>query len=330
MKLALIGAKGVVGEKMLQLIQEMGIPYDELYLAASNKSIGRKVKAAGKKNKLLSVADVLSKNPDVVLFSAGGSAAREWAPEFAKKGSFVIDNSSAWRMEDQVPLIVPEINGHLINSESKIIANPNCSTIQLVVVLYPLHLRFGLKRVVVSTYQSVSGSGIEGINQLMSEREGDFEYKLYPHQIDLNVLPQGGDFMDNGYTTEEMKLLNESRKILNLPELNLTATVVRVPIFIGHSESVNIEFNQDFELDDIRKTLSSTLGIVVEDDPAQHIYPLPVNAYERDEVFVGRIRKDLCQPNALNLWIVSDNLRKGAATNAVQILDYLLRNNFVR
>ncbi|MBT5528666.1 MAG: aspartate-semialdehyde dehydrogenase [Bacteroidetes bacterium] len=329
MRLAVIGAKGIVGQKMLQIIHERGIQYDHLLVAASDSSIGDKIFVKGKKYELISVQDVLNQKPDIALFSAGGAASKDWAVKFADSGCYVIDNSSCWRMHENIPLVVPEINGYTITSSHKIIANPNCSTIQLVAVLNPLHIAFQLKRVVVSTYQSVSGSGINGINQLMREREGDFEFKIYPHQIDLNVLPHGGDFLENGYTSEEMKLLDESRKILGIPELNLTSTVVRVPVIGGHSESVTIEFEKEFKLEDVSRLLSSTDGIVVEDDVQHNIYPMPVNAYEKDDIFVGRIRLDLCQPKTLNLWIVSDNVRKGAATNAVQILEYLLNNKIV-
>ncbi|MFC2114692.1 aspartate-semialdehyde dehydrogenase [Bacteroidota bacterium] len=329
MKLAIIGAAGLVGSKMIEVLLEHGIQYDSLLLAASDKSIGKKVHVGGKDISLLSVSDVLSKKPDAALFSAGASASQEWAKSFADAGCFVIDNSSAWRMEKHIPLVVPEINGHLLNGESKIISNPNCSTIQLVVTLAPLHKKYGLKRVVVSTYQSVSGSGLKGINQLMREREGDFSKNYYPHQIDMNVLPHGGDFLENGYTTEEMKLMDESRKILGIPDLNLTGTVVRVPVIGGHSESVNIELEDDFILEDVKSILTQTKGILVEDNPLVNHYPMPVNAYEKDEVFVGRIRRDLYQPKTLNLWIVSDNVRKGAATNAVQILALLISQKLV-
>jgi aspartate-semialdehyde dehydrogenase len=329
MKIAVIGAKGVVGRKMLQVLHERNISYDKLYVAASDNSIGDIIRIEGKEYHLNSVESVLQQCPDVALFSAGGAASKVWAQKFADSGCFVIDNSSAWRMDENVPLIVPEVNGNVITKEQKIIANPNCSTIQLVVVLHPLQQHYGLKRVVVSTYQSVSGSGIKGIQQLMNEREGDFEFKVYPHQIDLNVLPHGGDFMDNAYTTEEMKLLNESRKILSQAELKLSSTVVRVPVIGGHAESVNIELEKDFQLADIKKLLAQTEGIVVEDSPIDCVYPMPVNVYDKDDVFVGRIRKDLCQEQSLNLWIVADNLRKGAATNAVQILEYLIRKSLV-
>ena len=329
MKIAIIGAAGLVGSKMLHVLHERKISYDKLLPAASEKSVGKKIQTGGKEYNLLHVEDVLAQNPDVALFSAGAAASREWAASFADQGCYVIDNSSAWRMDKHVPLIVPEVNGHLLGNQSKLIANPNCSTIQLVMVLHPLHQKYGLKRIVVSTYQSVSGSGLKGINQLMSEREGNYSEKYYPHQIDLNVLPHGGDFLENGYTTEEMKLMDESRKILGIPALNLTGTVVRVPVIGGHSESVTIEFEREFDINEVRTLLSDAEGIVVEDNTAISHYPMPVNAYEKDEVFVGRIRRDLCQPKTLSLWIVSDNVRKGAATNAVQILDYLIRKRLL-
>jgi aspartate-semialdehyde dehydrogenase len=277
---------------------------------------------------VISLETALSKKPDIAIFSAGATTSFQWAPKFKKAGTTVIDNSSAWRMDEDVPLIVPEINGNVLTEKYKIIANPNCSTIQLVMALFPLNNKYGLKRVVVSTYQSVSGSGAKGVEQLMNERNNIKGEKFYPHQIDLNVIPQGGDFVEDGYTTEEVKLVNETRKILQ-SDVNVTATVVRVPVIGGHSEAVNVEFENDFVLDEVKRLLGNMPGVVIFDFPEGNMYPMPILAEGKDEVFVGRLRRDFSQPNSLNMWVVSDNLRKGAATNAVQIAAYLIKNHLV-
>ncbi|MEA1874257.1 MAG: aspartate-semialdehyde dehydrogenase [Bacteroidota bacterium] len=329
MKIAIIGASGLVGQKMLQLLQERDFKADEVLLAASERSIGKQVRYKGNMLTILSISEVLEKAPEIVMFSAGSTVSKTWAPKFAASGCTVIDNSSAWRMHDEIPLIVPEVNASILKKNDKIIANPNCSTIQLVHVLWPLHQKYELERVVVSTYQSVTGSGMNGIAQLDAERKGEISRLAYPHQIDLNCLPHGGDFLENGYTSEEMKLVNESRKILGIPALRLTSTVVRVPVKGGHSEAVNIEFKQLPDVDKVRSILSNVSGMIVQDDVSENRYPMPILAEERDETFVGRIRADESEPKAVNLWIVADNLRKGAATNAVQIAEYLLKNALV-
>ncbi len=329
MKIAVVGATGLVGRKMTEALAVFNIYPDELILAASERSVGKTMQAFGAEHKLLSIQDALNKKPDLALFSAGGDVSKTWAKQFAEMGCTVIDNSSAWRMNQAVPLVVPEVNAHLLNKTSKLIANPNCSTIQLVHVLYPLHRLYELKRVVVSTYQSVTGSGIKGITQLKEERAGKTSNLAYPHPIDLNCLPHGGDFLDNHYTTEEMKLINESRKIMNLPELKITSTVVRVPVYGGHSESVNISFQKKPNLKEIKESLSNTPGIIIQDNPSENLYPMPIYAKDKDETFVGRIRIDESEENSINLWIVADNLRKGAATNSVQIANYLIKNQLV-
>lgn len=324
MKIAIVGATGLVGREMIKVLEERRLPVDEFLPVASEKSVGKKVSFAGKDYTVVSMADAVSQKPDFAIFSAGGATSLEWAPRFAEAGTTVIDNSSAWRMDENIPLIVPEINGDILTKNNRIIANPNCSTIQLVMVLSPLHRRYGIKRVVVSTYQAVSGSGAKGVNQLENERQGKEGEKAYPHQIDLNVIPQAGDFAEDDYTTEEIKLVNETRKILNA-DIKVTATAARVPVITGHSEAVNIELENDFDFYDLRRLLGFMPGVVVFDMPEGNLYPMPVVAAGKDDVFVGRIRRDLSQPNSLNLWIVSDNLRKGAATNAIQIAEYLMR-----
>jgi len=324
MKIAIVGATGLVGREMIKVLEERRFPVDEFLPVASEKSVGKKVSFAGKDYTVVSMAYAVSQNPDFAIFSAGGATSLEWAPRFAEAGTTVIDNSSAWRMDENIPLIVPEINGDILTKNNRIIANPNCSTIQLVMVLSPLHRRYGIKRVVVSTYQAVSGSGAKGVNQLENERQGKEGEKAYPHQIDLNVIPQAGDFAEDDYTTEEIKLVNETRKILNA-DIKVTATAARVPVITGHSEAVNIELENDFDFYDLRRLLGFMPGVVVFDMPEGNLYPMPVVAAGKDDVFVGRIRRDLSQPNSLNLWIVSDNLRKGAATNAIQIAEYLMR-----
>jgi aspartate-semialdehyde dehydrogenase len=329
MKVAVVGATGLVGTKMLEVLAERNFPVDELIPVASEKSVGKQVVFKGKAYPVVSAADAIRARPHVAIFSAGGSTSLELAPQFAAAGITVIDNSSAWRMDPSKKLVVPEINAGTLTAEDKIIANPNCSTIQMVVALQPLHKRYKMKRIVVSTYQSVTGTGKKAVDQLMGERRkaaGDAtaEYPMaYKYPIDLNVIPQIDVFLDNGYTKEEMKMVNETRKIMGDDSIRVTATTVRIPVMGGHSESVNVEFEKDFTLDEVRSLLSSAPGVVLVDDPASQRYPMPMDAHERDEVFVGRLRRDETQPNTLNMWIVSDNLRKGAATNAVQIAEYL-------
>ena len=329
MKIAVVGATGLVGSKMLQVLDEQHVEIDELIVAASERSVGKEIVFRGKTHQVISVEDAINACPDIAIFSAGAAASKQYAPQFAEKGTYVIDNSSAWRMDNNVPLVVPEINADTITRETHIIANPNCSTIQMVMALAPLHKTFDIKRLVISTYQSVSGSGLKGINQLNKEEAGETPEKpAYPHQIYRNVLPHGGDFCENGYTTEEEKLVNETHKILRAPQIGITATVCRVPVTGGHSEAVNVEFNKSFELDEIRKLLSNFPGIIVQDDPTNNVYPMAITAYDKDEVFVGRIRRDFSVANGLNFWVVSDNIRKGAATNAVQIAQYVIRQFF--
>ncbi|HQP03590.1 MAG TPA: aspartate-semialdehyde dehydrogenase [Bacteroidales bacterium] len=325
MKIAVVGATGLVGQKMLKVLAEHNFPVTTLIPVASERSAGKSILFAGKEYPVCTLQEGLAMQPQIALFSAGKDVSLEWAPRFVEKGCTVIDNSSAWRMHDTIRLVVPEVNAMMLDKKPQIIANPNCSTIQLVAVLYPLHKLYRLKRVIVSTYQSVSGSGYKGVKQLLGERAGSTSRDAYPHQIDMNCIPHGGNFLSNSYTEEEMKLVNESRKILSLPQLALTGTVVRVPVIGGHSESVNIEFEEKPDINQIRRTLSETQGIVVKDVPTANIYPMPIWAEDKDEVFVGRIRKDESHEYAINLWIVADNLRKGAATNAVQIAEYLIK-----
>jgi len=330
MRLAIAGATGLVGSKMLEVILEVGIKFDELILAASERSIGKEIEFKGETLKVVSMQSALDSKPDVVLFSAGGEASKEWAPKFAETGCYVIDNSSTWRMDKNVPLIVPEVNAEEITKDTKIIANPNCSTIQLVIALKPMQHIYGIKRLVISTYQSVTGSGIAGVSQMQDERDLiESSHKAYPHRIDKNVIPHGGDFLDNDYTSEEMKLVHETRKILSAPEMAITATVVRVPVTGGHSESVNIEFEREYEINEAKKLIGMMPGIVVMDFPMANLYPMPSMVENRNQVFVGRIRRDESIANGLNMWIVADNLRKGAATNAVQIAQYLVRMKFI-
>jgi aspartate-semialdehyde dehydrogenase len=329
MKVAVVGATGLVGTKMLQVLEERRFPVEELIPVASERSVGKEVAFRGRQWKVVSFADAIAARPNLALFSAGGGTSLELAPKFAEAGITVIDNSSAWRMDPTKKLVVPEINAHLLTSEDRIIANPNCSTIQMVVVLNPLHQRYRIRRVVVSTYQSVTGTGKKAVDQLMGERRkavagSDESYPMaYAYPIDLNVIPQIDVFLDNGYTKEEMKMTNETKKIMGDDGIRVTATTVRIPVMGGHSESVNIEFEEEFDLSEVRSILSVAPGVVLVDEPSQQRYPMPMDAHERDETFVGRIRRDESQPRTLNLWIVSDNLRKGAATNAVQIAEYL-------
>lgn len=329
MKIAVVGATGLVGRKMLEVLQQRNVPCDALFPAASEKSAGNEIEFKGERHTLRTVEEVLRLRPDIALFSAGTEVSLQWAGRFADAGIFVIDNSSAWRMNQEVPLVVPEVNAHVLSRDRRLIANPNCSTIQMVMALAPLHRRYGIRRVVVSTYQAVTGSGMRGVKQLDHERKGLPVEKFYPHPIDLNLIPHGGQFLENGYTTEEMKLVNETRKILNDYEIQITATVVRVPVYGGHSESVNVELKNPFELSEIRKLLNEMPGVIVLDDPAQASYPMPLYAENKDEVFVGRIRRDFSVEYGLNLWIVSDNLRKGAATNAVQIAEAIIGKNWI-
>lgn len=329
MKLALVGATGMVGEVMLKVLQERNFPIDELLLVASERSVGKEISFKGKSHKVIGLEDAVAAKPNIAIFSAGGNTSLEWAPKFAEVGTTVIDNSSAWRMEPDKKLIVPEINAYLLTKEDKIIANPNCSTIQLVMALAPLHKKYRMKRVVVSTYQSVSGTGLKAVRQMENEMAGVKGEMAYPYPIHKNALPHCDVFEANGYTKEEMKLAREPQKILDDRSFSVTATAVRIPTAGGHSEAVNVQFENDFELSDIRKILHETPGITVQDNPDTNTYPMPMYAHDKDEVFVGRIRRDETQPNTLNMWIVSDNLRKGAATNAVQIAEYLIRHLLV-
>lgn len=335
MKVAVVGATGLVGTKMLQVLAERDFPVTELIPVASEKSIGKELAFKGKNYKVVSANDAIAAKPDVALFSAGGTTSLALAPQFASAGITVIDNSSAWRMDPTKKLVVPEINADALTKEDKIIANPNCSTIQMVVALNPLHKKYNIQRIIVSTYQSVTGTGVKAVEQLQGERshsvKGDnAAYPMaYKYPIDLNVIPQIDVFLDNGYTKEEMKMVNETRKILRDENIRVTATTVRIPVIGGHSESVNIEFERDYDLSEVKEILGQAPGVIVVDDPANALYPMPKDAHEKDDVFVGRLRRDESQPNTLNMWIVSDNLRKGAATNAVQIAEYLVNNNLL-
>jgi aspartate-semialdehyde dehydrogenase len=329
MKIAVVGATGLVGGEMLKVLAERNFPVTELLPVASAKSVGTTVAFKGKNYPVVSMEDGIAARPTIAIFSAGGSVSLEYAPKFAEVGTVVIDNSSAWRMHPDKKLVVPEVNAHVLTKADKIIANPNCSTIQMVVVLKPLHEKYGIKRVVVSTYQSVTGTGKKAVDQLMNERAGIEGAKAYPHPIDLNVLPHIDVFLDNGYTKEEMKMVNETKKIMGDDSIKVTATTVRVPTIGGHSESVNIEFEKDFDLTAVRQLLTEAAGVVVMDDVKNNVYPMPIVSHSKDEVFVGRIRRDESQPKTLNLWIVADNLRKGAATNAVQIAEYLVSKNLL-
>ncbi len=330
MKVAVVGATGLVGTKMLQVLAERNFPVTELIPVASERSVGKEVVFKGKKYKVVGMTDAIAAKPSIALFSAGGGTSLEWAPKFAEAGITVIDNSSAWRMDPSKPLIVPEINADILTAKDRIIANPNCSTIQMVMALNPLYKKYGIKRIVVSTYQSVTGTGVKAVEQLRSERDRQVkglngEYVMaYKYPIDLNVIPQIDVFLENGYTKEEMKMVNETRKIMRDDSIRVTSTTVRIPVMGGHSEAVNVEFEKDFEIAELRSLLSSSPGIVVVDDPVNQQYPMPMDAHEKDDVFVGRLRRDESQPCTLNMWVVSDNLRKGAATNAVQIAEYLL------
>ena len=329
MKIALVGATGMVGNVMLQVLAERNFEMTELIPVASERSVGKHISFKNKEYTIVSLQDAVNKQPDIALFSAGGDTSLEWAPKFAAVGTTVIDNSSAWRMDPEKKLVVPEINGDVLSNNDKIIANPNCSTIQLVMALAPLHLKYKMKRVVISTYQSVSGTGVKAVQQLDNEEAGIKGEMVYPHPIGRNALPHCDIFLDNGYTKEEMKLVKEPKKILRDTSFSVTATAVRIPTAGGHSEAVNVQFINDFEIEEVRELLSATPGVIVQDDIKNNIYPMPITAHQKDEVFVGRIRRDESQENSLNLWIVSDNLRKGAATNAVQIAEYLVENKIV-
>lgn len=330
MKIAIVGATGLVGQEVLRVLEERQVEFDELYLVASAKSVGQKIKFKGKEYSIIGMEAAVELAADIAIFSAGGNTSLEWAPKFAEKGTIVIDNSSAWRMDPTKKLIVPEINGHVLKIDDRIIANPNCSTIQMVMALAPLHLKYKIKRIVVSTYQSVTGTGKDAVQQMMEERQGITNgIKVYPHKIDMNALPHIDSFLDNGYTKEEMKMVHETRKILDDQTIGVTSTTVRIPTIGGHSEAVNVEFYQDFDLQAVREILEETPGVIVQDDVKNNIYPMPISAHGKDEVFVGRLRRDESQPMTLNMWIVSDNLRKGAATNAVQIAEFLMEKSLV-
>lgn len=329
MKVAVVGATGMVGTVMLKVLEERNFPITELIPVASEKSVGKMLQYKGKEFAVVNLSRAVEMKPDIALFSAGGSTSEEWAPKFAEAGSTVIDNSSAWRMDPTKKLVVPEINANELTKDDKIIANPNCSTIQLVMALGPLHQNYKIKRVVISTYQSITGTGVKAVQQLENEYAGEKGEMAYPYPIHRNALPHCDVFQDNGYTKEEMKLVNETQKILNDRSIAVTATAIRIPVVGGHSESVNLEFENEFDVSDIRKLLSETPGVTVQDNPQTNTYPMPIYAEGKNDVFVGRIRRDHSRENALNMWIVADNLRKGAATNAVQIAEYLYKNNMV-
>ncbi|MCZ2223610.1 MAG: aspartate-semialdehyde dehydrogenase [Chitinophagales bacterium] len=329
MKVAVVGATGLVGSKMLQVLEERNFPVTELLPIASHKSVGKEITFKGKNYTIISIEDGVAAKPSIAIFSAGGSTSLEWAPQFAAVGTVVIDNSSAWRMDTTKKLIVPEINANILTKEDKIIANPNCSTIQMVMALYPLHKKYTIKRVVVSTYQSVTGTGKNAVDQLFNERKGIQGEMAYKYKIDLNVIPQIDVFLENGYTKEEMKMVKETCKILNDDSIKVTATTVRIPVVGGHSESVNVEFENEFDLNEVKEILAITKGIILQNDDASQLYPMPIFAHEKDEVFVGRLRRDETQHKTLNMWIVSDNLRKGAATNAIQIAEFLVSKNLI-
>ncbi|MEI6950697.1 aspartate-semialdehyde dehydrogenase [Paraflavisolibacter sp. H34] len=335
MKVAVVGATGLVGTKMLQVLEERAFPVTELIPVASERSVGKEVTFKGKQYKVVGMQDGINAQPQLALFSAGGGTSLEWAPKFAEAGITVVDNSSAWRMDPSKPLVVPEVNADVLTATDKIIANPNCSTIQMVVALAPLHKKYKINRIVVSTYQSVTGTGKAAVDQLMGERNKSVagengEYGMaYKYPIDLNVIPQIDVFLDNGYTKEEMKMVNETKKIMGDDSIRVTSTTVRIPVIGGHSEAVNVEFENDFDLAEVKQLLAEAPGVVLQDEPSQQLYPMPLWAHEKDEVFVGRIRRDESQPKTLNFWCVSDNLRKGAATNAVQIAEYLMQQGLL-
>lgn len=329
MKLAVVGATGMVGEVMLRVLSERNFPFTELIPVASERSVGKKIVCGEKSYEVVGLDTAFSMKPEIALFSAGGSTSLEWAPKFAEAGTVVIDNSSAWRMDPSKKLIIPEINANELKSSDKIIANPNCSTIQMLVALAPLQKKYGIERIVVSTYQSITGTGVKAVEQLENEYKGEKGEMAYPYPIHRNALPHCDVFMDNGYTKEEMKLVNETHKILNDTSIGISATAIRIPVVGGHSESINVQLKNDFELEDIRKLLNDSPGLIVQDNPDTNTYPMPIYAEGKNEVFVGRIRKDESQDKTLNLWVVADNLRKGAATNTIQIAEYLLQQNLI-
>jgi len=329
MKLAIVGATGMVGEVMLQVLSERNFPITELIPVASARSVGKKIDFKERSFKVVGLSNAVSMRPDIALFSAGGGTSMEWAPKFAEQGTVVIDNSSAWRMDPSKKLIIPEINANILTKEDKIIANPNCSTIQMLMALAPLKNNYGIKRIVVSTYQSITGTGVKAVQQLENEYNNVKGPMAYPYPIHRNALPHCDDFMNNGYTKEEMKLLNETHKIFGDESIGVTATAIRIPVVGGHSESVNVQLKREFELNDIRKLLYESPGIIVQDNPETNSYPMPIYSEGKDEVFVGRVRRDFSQENSLNLWVVSDNLRKGAATNTIQIAEYLINKDYI-
>ena len=329
MKLAIVGATGMVGEVMLQVLSERNFPITELIPVASARSVGKKIDFKEKSFKVVGLSNAVSMSPDIALFSAGGETSMEWAPKFAEQGTVVIDNSSAWRMDPSKKLIIPEINADILTKEDKIIANPNCSTIQMLMALAPLKNKYGIKRIVVSTYQSITGTGVKAVQQLENEYNNVEGPMAYPYPIHRNALPHCDDFMNNGYTKEEMKLLNETHKIFGDESIGVTATAIRIPVVGGHSESVNVQLKREFELNDVRKLLYDSPGIIVQDNPETNSYPMPIYSEGKDEVFVGRVRRDFSQENSLNLWVVSDNLRKGAATNTIQIAEYLINKDYI-
>ncbi|HLQ99204.1 MAG TPA: aspartate-semialdehyde dehydrogenase [Sphingobacterium sp.] len=329
MKIAVVGATGLVGSEIIKVLEERDFPVTELLPVASARSKGKEVAFKGKKYKIVTLDEAVTLKPDLAIFSAGGSVSKEYAEKFAKAGTKVVDNSSAWRMDPAIKLVVPEVNGNALTKEDEIIANPNCSTTQMVLVLKPLHDRYKIKRVVVSTYQSITGTGVKAVEQMENERAGIKGEMAYPYPIDKNILPHIDDFQENGYTKEEMKMINETKKILDDYSIELTATTVRIPVVGGHAESINIEFEKDFDVDEVRSLLATQEGVVIKDNPTRLEYPMPIDSHGRDEVFVGRIRRDESQANTLNLWVVADNLRKGAATNSVQIAEYLFKNDLI-
>jgi aspartate-semialdehyde dehydrogenase len=329
MKVAVVGATGLVGSKMIKVLEERNFDVTEFIPVASEKSVGKKVTFKGKEYEVVGMQTAIDRKPQIAIFSAGGATSKTWAPKFAEVGTTVVDNSSAWRMEPDIKLVVPEVNAHVLAKTDKIIANPNCSTIQMVVALVGIHRAYKIKRIVVSTYQSVTGSGKKGYDQLMDERKGVAGNKAYPHPIDMNALPHIDIFLDNGYTKEEMKMANETRKIMGDDSIRVTATTVRIPVIGGHSEAVNVECEKEFDLADVRRILENSPGVIVMDDPKNNVYPMPLVSHDRDEVFVGRLRRDESQPRTMNMWVVSDNLRKGAATNAVQIAEYIVKEKLI-
>ena len=329
MKLAIVGATGMVGEVMLQVLSERNFPITELIPVASARSVGKKIDFKERSFKVVGLSNAVSMSPDIALFSAGRETSMEWAPKFAEQGTVVIDNSSAWRMDPSKKLIIPEINANILTKEDKIIANPNCSTIQMLMALAPLKNNYGIKRIVVSTYQSITGTGVKAVQQLENEYNNVEGPMAYPYPIHRNALPHCDDFMNNGYTKEEMKLLNETHKIFGDESIGVTATAIRIPVVGGHSESVNVQLKREFELNDVRKLLYDSPGIIVQDNPETNSYPMPIYSEGKDEVFVGRVRRDFSQENSLNLWVVSDNLRKGAATNTIQIAEYLINKDYI-